>query len=152
MVLRFALLNNNSALIDHPLYLGWKNLKIYWEHSLYPIMLDKFELLVFKDQVWRIFRSLSSRILNIPNEHPTVFHSEISSSLFQGGHWRILPRCNSSSSRGLKDIPGGLMKGVLGVLELFFEGIATENISVAMAHRDDSWDKMNLRYRIWISI
>ena len=76
-----SLLNNNSALIDHPLYLGWKNLKIYWEHSLYPIMLDKFELLVFKDQVWRIFRSLSSRILNIPNEHPTVFYSEISSSI-----------------------------------------------------------------------
>ena len=43
-----SMLNNNSALIDHPLYLGWKNLKIYWEHSLYPIMLDKFELLVSK--------------------------------------------------------------------------------------------------------
>ena len=53
-----------------------------WEHSLYPIMLDKFELLVFKDQVWRIFRSLSGRILNIPaesislwNHHDTSFES-----------------------------------------------------------------------------
>lgn len=48
-------------------------------------------------------------------------------------------------------ISQAVFKGMLGVLE-FFEGIATENISVVMAHRDDSWDKMNFRYRIWISI
>ena len=85
-----------------------------WEHSLYPIMLDKFELLVFKDQVWRIFRSLSGRILNIPaesislwNHHDTSFESwtlifrgiDISGRSWENGRWRWNDRLRRSHFR-----------------------------------------------------